>query len=250
MYTSTNARTPHVRLKALRHSVDGLTQEMLARRCGISRVSVRSIETGRRRLTRSVANRISTATGVSPTWLMGYDGDDSHPLNFMQQPYASEDYRNKRRILQPGPMDPDGDTSSRIHDLAHELTTWLRAAHQEGRFGHAVCLFREMATEMAKTIGVKDINSRELDRLERFVFGDVGPYKSDPGGIDSLWRLVSPTGAIKWANAFRGTEDERDYFLTEIDQLRDLVSESFTVTSAAKRKSPPAPPRVRSDDPK
>jgi hypothetical protein len=100
-----------------------------------------------------------------------------------------------------------------------------------------------MATEMTATLGVKDINSRELDQLERFVFGDVGPYKSDPGGIDILWRLLSPTGAIKWANAFQGTEDERDYFLTEIDQLRDLVSESFTVTPPAKRKVPAAPPQ-------
>jgi len=169
---------------------------------------------------------------------MGYDGDDSKPLNFMQQPYSSEDYRNKGRVLQPGPIDPDADTSSRIHDLALELTTLLRAAHQKGRFGHVVCLFREMATEMAETLGVRNMNSRELDQLERFVFGDVGPYKSDPGGIDILWRLLSPTGAIKWASAFQGTEDERDYFLTEIDHLRDLVLESFSVTSPPKRKTP------------
>ncbi len=224
-------RTVRLRLKALREAVDGLTQERLARRCGVSRVYIRAIETGQRPLTKSIATRISVATGVSPLWLMGYQGDDSRPLDLMHQEYSPQDYMNKRAVIRIEPMDPDGEASSQIHEVCHELTNLLRAAHQKGRFGTALFLFRQLVTEIIETAGLKDIDDRQLTRLQQYVFGYAGPHKireeDDPGEVDILWRLLSPTGAIKWAAAFRGAKEERNYLLAELDRLRDLVSESF-----------------------
>jgi hypothetical protein len=162
---------------------------------------------------------------------MGHQGDDSRPLNLMHEQYSPQDYMNKRAVIQTEPMDPDGDASSHIHEVCHELTSLMRAAYEKGRFGTAAFLFRELVKEITETVALKDISNRQLLQLERYVFGYAGPHKAreepDPGEIDILWRLLSPTGAIKWAAAFRGTEEEQNYFLADLDRLRDLVRESF-----------------------
>jgi hypothetical protein len=183
-------------------------------------------------LKEDVADRIALATGANPLWLFGHVGKATEPLNVFGDVYSSEDLplpQKTRTTSLPRDIDPDGDASACIHSLCHTLTHLMRAAYRKGKLGMAMCFFRKLERQLNDKLGLRGlVDNDRVNALERDVFGpDNTLYQNDPGEIDILWRLLSPTASIKWSDAWNGSKTDRERFLNDLVRVQDVVEDSF-----------------------
>ena len=77
-----------IRLRKARKG-NGLTQETLAEKCGVSNRLISSIEAGSRSLTENMAKKLGKALHVKPGWLMGESDDNGTVKAFERIPVES-----------------------------------------------------------------------------------------------------------------------------------------------------------------
>jgi DNA-binding XRE family transcriptional regulator len=233
---------PHLRLKALRREIQ-TTQEKLAEWLGLSGSYIIAVETGRLPMTVPLANAIACTTGIGPAWLLGEEGKDSEPLTPVGRPYTRAYFLRAfaKRNLPFREIDPDGDESSQIHLQCHRLTKVMRAACRRDRLPIATHFFEEAMARIIDDLKLKKaLDETTVEQFERFLFGftasSIIADNFDQNDVDALCRLFSPTALIKWAEALQKSDADRDKFLDELDQLRELVTTSF-ISSPQKTES-------------
>lgn len=77
--------------------IAGLTQAGLAELVGSSRVYIGKFEIGAEKMSRAMAERISTQTGISPDWLLGDDLDN--PTTIYGDPFTEQSFNLHRSVL-------------------------------------------------------------------------------------------------------------------------------------------------------
>jgi len=75
----------------------------------------------------------------------------------------------------------------------------------------------------------------QLNALEKALWGPLEKASSlwEEFDLDGLWRLLSPTGCLEWAEAWNGDKEEQNDFLQRLDDLKELVERSFAKEKAA-----------------
>jgi hypothetical protein len=93
-----------------------------------------------------------------------------------------------------------------------------------------------MFDDTAKRLKLGRIRRDEqLNELEKALWGPLGKPSSllEEFDLDGLWRLLSPTGCLKWTEAWNGDQKKQNDFLQQLDDLKELVQRSFTKEKAA-----------------
>lgn len=251
-------RRPHLRLKAVREII-GDTQEALARRIGVSYSYVLSVETGQREMSQKFADLMMHATGVSPDWLMNATASPRNPMShsgMFRNPVTSMFYRLSREPftrewfekwaekprLPFHQFDLDGDEERLIDDYCTALASMMRGAAQKGRFNVCAYNVHKMIDATKSKLGLK---VRDDDaELPIWLFGeefDSEQETTTPTEIMAAWRILSPAGKTKWANAFAGNKGDREALLEEVSGAHAAIKASFSAT----RKPRSSPSRGR-----
>ena len=212
------------RLRMVRH-LNGLTQAELGRRSGYSEIYVQKIEGGLG-MAEEFAESVAHVTGISFNWLLGRTGKSSAPIDGVGLPYDPRLFENRRRLH--ADMDRNGFVAGEIHRLCHSLTDALTEAYRKGHYAFISESVRALLTRTCNKLNLRFRDPHSVSpKLERRVFSGDG-YSADPAFRESLWRLLSPIGVMKWADALEGTAADRQNVLSEIDSLYELVATSFS----------------------
>jgi len=145
MPKSINRRTRIGRLRALVNA----SVEEFAEMGGVSPHAIRSLEIGRLKLSRKVAEAIAFGTGVDAAWLLGTGRIDA-PTSFdaaeaKTVPYTRCQYDARKSENLSGPLNP---SLQRIYQVrSKQLLAFFRAAERKGRVAPALHLFQRFLEE-------------------------------------------------------------------------------------------------------
>jgi transcriptional regulator with XRE-family HTH domain len=226
-----SARKPHVRLKLLR-KLTGLTQMQLADRAGVKYSYLLQVETGKKKLSKGLAEQISRATGISGVWLFDPNVPLSDPLTrfddeFFTKEYFLANYSETRNINIEAELNPESGPAAWIEYFSHEVTWLMRAAERKGNA--AVCSYllntaRLKALEALRLQNLTDDESESPKKLETIVFGlKKITEQLEPFDSYTSWRLLSPLARIRWAKALVDSYENQEQLLTDIKNLQRLV---------------------------
>jgi transcriptional regulator with XRE-family HTH domain len=238
-------RAPNLRLKTVRKIVDD-TQKEFARRIGVSYPYVLSVETGQRGMSRSLAELVLRATGVSPEWLLDESASPNSPISIFGKPYTAE---VAKELMEKGrnpavPVDPLGDESGQIDDLCQFLAELLRAAVRKGRYGVCRYYAQRLIAETRSNLGLENLADEESHyNVPDWLFGEdfESGGEMTPSQMFQAWQMLSPAGRVRWSDAMIDERD-RELLLDDIDQMRIAVETSFT---AKRRPRPSRPPQQK-----
>jgi transcriptional regulator with XRE-family HTH domain len=162
-----------------------LTQEDLAQMIGKSVAAIQSIETGRLKLSKSLAAKISNATGADYSWLLRNDLSAPMP----PRPFFSEDIESYGLQRYVNTVCLLIDVFSRLFAVARRL----------GKTGASEQLELSIATELAALKKAdKEKDARPINQTTKDVFAFFARY----GGLDpELDRLLDLDYLIETAPA-------------------------------------------------
>jgi len=122
-------------------------QEKFAKMCGLGVSTVKFLSAGNRPMTRSLAEKISAATGANPDWLMGLPGHQS--LNGGK--YTRAVFDAWRHQVAKGEVDDEGNTQD-IAILLTRIAGIARAASGKGMAGALAVRLESFVKEQCKDL--------------------------------------------------------------------------------------------------
>jgi transcriptional regulator with XRE-family HTH domain len=185
----------------------GLSVEGFANLIGKSAPTIRSLESGRLKLSEETARRIAKETGVSICWLLE---DDPTKEPFVEEPsgirlpYHKAAYEVVQSQGAESWYTPQDVTPALLHATAvRHCRDWLpifAAAQKAGKGDLAVFLLRGFFAEMAERFGADYEIAREASKNSTLTTGDGSKYYFAYGSMDAAllpvpkggWRILKP----------------------------------------------------------
>jgi transcriptional regulator with XRE-family HTH domain len=238
---------PNHPIRVLRSLLGFPSAERFAAFVGVPAETIRNAEQGRQSVTPRLAKLIAAATDVSAAWLMGGTEAKGPPVTIFGEPLtkeAFEKYSGPQARLKCDPNSPEW--ANYIEETCAFAATLLRAAARRGRLPQCRHLLHAGLDEAAEHLDIPQLwKSERTDELNarfhsRVKFGDDSELEF--GDYHEASGLLSQTALFRWDKVLAGNERDREWFLEEIDKLRDVVEASFSVVPLKSRRRAPAKP--------
>jgi hypothetical protein len=245
---------PNHPVRVLRSLLGFPSAEKFAVFVGVPAETIRNAEQGRQPVTQRLAKLIAVATDVSAAWLMGGTEAKGPPINFIGQGLTKEAFEKYSGPQERHKCEPNSpEWSDEIEEVCSFAATLLRAAARRGRLPQCRHLLHLALSEAAEHLDIQQLwKSEEQHELNaRFhtnvKFGRDSEFEF--GDYSQACRLLSVTAQFRWDEMLTRDERDREWFLEDIDKLRDVVEASFDVPPRRHRRASAPTPLPRPSHP-
>lgn len=237
-HSKKSPRKANLRLTKLRNILQKSRPEF-AELVKVPALTIRSYESGVRRLPEHIARRIAYATFVNPSWLLDDGASAENPQSWTGQAYTRAFYsRSGIGFGPPVETDDDFGLAALYMPLSHRVARLWRVALRQRK--HILCghLLKTSIATVATEMGLDEHLQKEIPSAlptcdtSTYLMGGVVTATSsvsDDNPMDTKWMtlLLSTAALFEWSAALEGTQARRDVFLSRLDLVRGLVQRSF-----------------------